>query len=88
MFWRVVIHFVSIFGTTVFNTIQGGPDLWTGGAFGPEAGLLGLAAIVVGSLLIVWWVKRTRGAVGFALSAAEYQSPASTESVAEQSTVE
>ena len=68
--------------TTFIAVQQGGPDLWTGGAFGPEAGLLGLAAIVVGSLLIVWWVKRTRGAVGFALAVAEYQSPANSESVA------
>ena len=68
--------------TTFIAVQQGGPDLWTGGAFGPEAGLLGLAAIVVGSLLIVWWVKRTRGAVGFELAVAEYQSPASSESVA------
>ena len=68
--------------TTFIAVQQGGPDLWTGGAFGPEAGLLGLAAILVGSLLIVWWVKRTRGAVGFELAVAEYQSPASSESVA------
>ncbi|MCY3898731.1 MAG: CPBP family intramembrane metalloprotease [Caldilineaceae bacterium] len=68
--------------TTFIAVQQGGPDLWTGGAFGPEAGLLGLAAIVVGSLLIVWWVKRTRGAVGFELAVAEYQSPATSESVA------
>ena len=66
------------FRTTVFNTTQGGPDLWTGGAFGPEAGLLGLAAMVAGSLLSVWWVKRTRGTVGFAPSLAEYQAPAPT----------
>ncbi len=74
--------------TTFIAVQQSGPDLWTGGAFGPEAGLLGLAAIIVGSLLIVWWVKRTRGAVGFALTVAEYQSPASSESVAEQPPVE
>jgi len=74
--------------TTFIAVQQGGPNLWTGGAFGPEAGLLGIAAIVVGSLLIVWWVKRTRGTVGFALAVAEYQSPATSESVAEQPPVE
>ena len=68
--------------TTFIAVHQNGPDMWTGGAFGPEAGLLGLAAIIVGSLLIIWWAKRTRGAVGFELAVAEYQSPASHESVA------
>ena len=65
--------------TTFIAVQQSGPDLWTGGAFGPEAGLLGLAAIVVGSLLIVWWVQCTRGSVGFALAVADYQSPAGSE---------
>ncbi len=74
--------------TTFIAVDQGGPDLWTGGAFGPEAGLLGIAAMILGSLLIIWWVKRRRGAVGFALSVAEYQPPASSESVAVELPVE
>ena len=74
--------------TTFIAVQQGGPNLWTGGAFGPEAGLLGIAAIVVGSLLIVWWVKRTRGSVGFGLAVAEDQSPAGNESDAEPLPVE
>ena len=63
----------TVFRTTVIDVAQGGPDLWTGGAFGPEAGLLGIAAMIAGSLLMIWWVKRTRGTVGFAHSLAEYQ---------------
>ena len=74
--------------TTFIAVEQGGPVLWTGGAFGPEAGLLGVAAMIVGSLLIVSWVKRTRGAFGLALSVAEYQPPAGSESVAGQLPVE
>ena len=65
----------SMFRTTIFNTVQGGPELWTGGTFGPEAGLLGLIAIIVGSLAMMWWVKRTRGALVLSLSLAEYRPP-------------
>jgi membrane protease YdiL (CAAX protease family) len=39
---------------------QDGPELWTGGAFGPEGGLLAVAAIVVGCGLVVLWVAVTR----------------------------
>jgi hypothetical protein len=41
---------------TVIAIEQGGPELWTGGAFGPEAGLIGIAAILLGCVLILLWV--------------------------------
>jgi hypothetical protein len=46
------------FSSTTFIAIeQGGPALWTGGAFGPESGLLGVLAMLIGSALTVLWVR-------------------------------
>lgn len=66
---------LTFFRTTIFNTVQGGPELWTGGGFGPEAGLLGLIGIIAGSLAMIWWVKRTRGTLDLSLPLAEYRPP-------------
>ncbi len=38
-----------------------GPELWTGGRFGPEAGLIILPSLVIGGVLI-WWFTRNRPA--------------------------
>ncbi len=47
------------FSAQVFQIEQGGPDLWTGGAFGPEAGLIGLVAMGLG-LFATWAYLRMR----------------------------
>lgn len=48
-------------GAKFISIEQGGPPLFTGGAFGPEAGLLDIAATIVGSLLIWLWVRVRSG---------------------------
>jgi len=58
-------------GASVVRIQQNGPAVATGGSFGPEAGLVGLAAMVVGIALTVAWVRVRRGSVGLARSLTE-----------------
>jgi uncharacterized protein len=60
-------------GSSFIGVQQAGPDLWTGGLFGPESGLIGLAAILVGSLLILGWVRLTRKSIRLREELAVYE---------------
>jgi membrane protease YdiL (CAAX protease family) len=51
--------------TASFVTIESiGPDWWTGGLFGPEAGLSGVLAMCLSLLLIIIFLQRPLGKVG------------------------
>lgn len=63
----------NTFDSATFIAIQQeGPPQWTGGAFGPEAGLLGMIAIVLGSILTLVWVRWRYGQVHLQTSLAIY----------------
>jgi hypothetical protein len=83
MGWNVVVN--NVFGlpnggqqtvTSVLLTSVSGPTRWTGGAFGPEGGLLILPAVAVGVGLVLVWQRR-RGAVRLDLSLADAPATAS-----------
>lgn len=64
------------FSTATFIAInQGGPELWTGGAFGPEAGLIGVGAMGIGTLLILLWVRWFHGELRLCTELAIYVAP-------------
>jgi membrane protease YdiL (CAAX protease family) len=66
---------LKVGGATFLSLDQGGPDLWTGGRFGPEGGLLAPVAMVAGVFLIALWVRLRRGRVGVHTPIAEGPRP-------------
>lgn len=62
-------------GATLIAIRQGGPELITGGEFGPEAGLVGLAAMVVGIAFSVLWIRHRTGQARLNLELSEYLPP-------------
>jgi membrane protease YdiL (CAAX protease family) len=63
---------------TMIATLEQGPDLWTGGAFGPEGGLVGVAAMLLGCLLVLIWVRRGARHATLHLPLARYEARFST----------
>jgi membrane protease YdiL (CAAX protease family) len=62
---------IESMGATFISVEQGGPALWTGGVFGPEAGFIGVAAMICGVLLTLLWVRLRRGRAGIHTPIAE-----------------
>jgi hypothetical protein len=61
----------SVLGASFIGLSDKGPGLWTGGASGPEGGLLGTAAFLIGFLAILGWVRHRHGNVGLHPSLAQ-----------------
>jgi uncharacterized protein len=59
--------------TTLIQISQSGPVAWTGGAFGPEAGLAGLTAILLGCVLILAWMRFSGRKIQLLDRLAQYQ---------------
>jgi membrane protease YdiL (CAAX protease family) len=59
-------------GVTLLRTSLNGPALWTGGAFGPEAGLLGLVAMALGIVTVWLWLRWMDGHVHICTALARY----------------
>jgi len=59
------------FSPTLLTTEQGGPDLWTGGSFGPEGGLLVPGIMLLGMSLVALWTHLRTGKVSLHTPIAE-----------------
>jgi membrane protease YdiL (CAAX protease family) len=60
------------FHVALLTTKNVGPTLWTGGAYGPEGGLLATAAYTAGILLSLVWISARHGPLRVQTDWAEY----------------
>jgi membrane protease YdiL (CAAX protease family) len=51
--------------TTFLAVQQGGPEFWTGGAFGPEGGFIGLLGFLTGMAITALWIRFCYGKLTF-----------------------
>ncbi len=62
-FFEGVVFGFPVSGLNIYPLIRidvQGPEIWTGGAFGPEAGLIVLPSLILGAVLIyLYTIKRT-----------------------------
>jgi membrane protease YdiL (CAAX protease family) len=68
--------------TTLIKTNNTGPEMWTGGFFGPEAGILGLVAMIIGIFFTIIWIRFRRG-----IKFREIHAPLANAPVKEQSSL-
>jgi membrane protease YdiL (CAAX protease family) len=62
-FFEGVIFGFPISGLDIYRLIRHqiqGPEIWTGGAFGPEAGLIVLPALIIGTALIYLYTQNRK----------------------------
>ena len=60
-FFEGLVFGLPVSGLKVFSLLQvkiPGPRVWTGGDFGPEAGLIQVAGWVLGLVLIYWYTRK------------------------------
>jgi membrane protease YdiL (CAAX protease family) len=60
-FFEGVVFGFPVSGLNIYRLIRidvQGPEIWTGGAFGPEAGLIVLPALIVGIILIYVYTRQ------------------------------
>ncbi len=77
-FFEGPVYGFSVSGTSsdasLLSLSQGGPKLWTGGDFGPEAGLLCTISCTIALVLVALWIRARGRKLAFDTELARYTS--------------